>query len=519
MELSKETLVGLGVRSDRADKYLEALNQALQAGGIDTPLRIAHFLAQVLHESAKLRWVEENLNYSAEALLKVFGKYFTRAQAQRYARKPRLIGSRVYANRMGNGDEASGDGYRYSGRGLIQLTGKNNYRAFSRWMEDDVVEHPELVADRYAVHSAVYYWTSHDINAPADLDDVRTVTRKINGGLNGLSDRMDLLEKAKQLLSVEAPALSLEEVSHEVTATQLNLRSQPRVSPSTWLGTLDQGMQVVKLGRAAVPGWSRVRALLNGSLTEGFVASRHLKPVPRGAEVVSRIPEVESLPSVHMKQARRDITRERDGGRAYPLGEGNMPRRRGGGVEVQVRGLLSILDFLNCENPGHLRYQPKRGTTYCNIYAYDYCYLANIYLPRVWWADRALTSIRAGGNAEVRYADTVRELNANALYDWFGDFGTAFGWKRVMNIDELQAAANNGEACIIVGQHNDLNRSGHIAVVAPEQQGLAAKRSASGEVKVPVQSQAGRNNFRCSTAPGRWWAGAQFRSFSFWRHS
>ena len=120
---------------------------------------------------------------------------------------------------------------------------------------------------------------------------------------------------------------------------------------------------------------------------------------------------------------------------------------------------------------------------------------------------------------EVHYADTVRELNANALYDWFGDFGTAFGWKRVMNIDELQAAANNGEACIIVGQHNDLNRSGHIAIVAPEQEGLQARRSASGEIKVPMQSQSGRHNFKCSTAPGQWWTGNQFRSFSFWRSS
>jgi len=519
MDLRKETLLELGVRSDRADKYLKALNQTLQMGGINTPLRITHFLAQVLHESAKLRWVEENLNYSEEALLRVFGKYFTQAQARRYARKPRLIGSRVYANRMGNGNEASGDGYRYRGRGLIQLTGKNNYRAFSRWIEEDVVEQPELVADRYAVHSAVYYWTSNDINAPADLDDVRTVTSKINGGLNGLSDRLDLLEKAKSLLSVGATALSLDEVSHEVTATQLNLRSQPRSSPSTWLGTLNQGMQVVKLGRAAATGWSRVRVLLNGSLTEGFVASRFLKSIPRGVEVVSRTPDVESLPSVHLKQARRNITRERNGGRAYPLGEGNMPKRRGGQVEAQVRGLLSILDFLNCENPSHLRYQPKRGTTYCNIYAYDYCFLANTYLPRVWWTDRALQTIRAGDNVKVRYADTVRELNANTLYDWFGDFGTAFGWKRVMNIDELQAAANNGEACIIVGQHNDLNRSGHIAVVAPEQEGLQARRSASGKIKVPVQSQAGRHNFKCSTAPGQWWVGAQFRSFSFWRNS
>src|SRR5512135_482328 len=131
MRVTSAILTELGVTAARADRYLPDLQALLPQHGIDTPLRVAHFLAQVLHESGLLRIVEENLNYSAEGLRRVFPKYFTAAQAQGYARQPQAIANRVYGSRLGNGDEASGDGYRYRGRGLIQLTGKANYRAFA----------------------------------------------------------------------------------------------------------------------------------------------------------------------------------------------------------------------------------------------------------------------------------------------------------------------------------------------------------------------------------------------------
>lgn len=518
MKLKKEILTALGVRSDRADRFLRPLNDELPAAHIDTPLRVAHFLAQVLHESGKLTCVEENLNYSAEALLRVFPSYFTPAQASEYARKPPLIGSRVYANRMGNGDEASGDGYRYRGRGLIQLTGKNNYRAFSQRIGADVVAHPELVADTYALHSALYYWTENHINALADLDDVRAVTRRVNGGLNGLSDRMALLDQAKKLLVVEPSALSPEEITHTVEATQLNLRSAPRVSAATWLATLGQGTPVADLGDTTVDGWSHVRVAVNNRLIEGFVASRYLKAVSPAAIEEITPPPVPTLPAAHMQERRRDITRKRDGGRAYPLGETRMPRRRGSRIDTLVRNLLRITAYLDCEKTAHQRYQPQGGTTYCNIYAYDYCYLAGVYLPRVWWTALALQALREGNEVKVRYGDTVREINANGLYNWLEDFGPSFDWQRVLTLDELQAAANNGAVCMIVAQHRDLNRSGHIAAVLPEHKNISAERNTTGEVTQPVQSQAGRRNFRASTTAGRWWTGSQFRAFGFWRH-
>src|SRR5690606_35785669 len=156
------------------------------------------FFAQILHESGCLRYDMENLNYSSEALLRVFGKYFrTKEEADAYARQPERIANRVYANRMGNGSEASGDGWRYRGRGLIQLTGRNNYRAVAEWVGDPrIVDNPDLVSSDYAVHSAVFFWDKHQLNRFADRDDIVGLTRRINGGENGLAHRRELLNKA-----------------------------------------------------------------------------------------------------------------------------------------------------------------------------------------------------------------------------------------------------------------------------------------------------------------------------------
>ncbi len=524
MNVKKQLLTDLGVTSTRADRYLPDLNRVFPAHGIDTPLRIAHFLAQVLHESAKMRFVQENLNYSAEALLRVFKKYFTEAEAREYARKPEKIGSRVYANRMDNGPESSGDGFRYRGRGLIQLTGKRNYRKFSQWIDDeDVLTQPDRVAERYAVDSAVYYWRTHDLNALADLDDVKAVTVAINGGVNGLDDRMMLLEKAKAALLRAEPPPALEGATHRVKVTELNLRSQPKVAATTRMGSLFQGTKVARLADAEVADWWRIRTSLSGRLVEGFVASRFLEAIPR--EIVSEAvvpralaaPEVE-VPSVHLRESRRDVTRYEDGYRAFPLGETGKPRRSGTRPETKARQLGEIVDYLDCENPDHLRCRPKRGTTFCNIYAYDYCYLAGVFLPRVWWTSDALLRIQNGEQVPVAYDRTVRELSANALYNWLLDHGIRFGWRRVFDLDELQAAANNGEVCVIVGQERDANRHGHISMVVPEQADFEADRDATGRVRRPLESQAGRSNHRRVAKSSTWWTRDRFR-FSFWRHA
>jgi predicted chitinase len=205
MRTRVEMLKEMGVSERDAEQYIRDLEDTLPRYGIsDSKERLAHFFAQVLHESGFLRYDMENLNYSSDALRRVFGKYFpTKAEADAYARKPERIANRVYANRMGNRSEASGDGWKYRGRGLIQLTGRSNYQAFAEWVGDDrIMDDPDLVSTEYAVHSAVFYWDRHRLNEVADRDDVVALTKRVNGGLNGLAHRKELLVKANGLLSM-----------------------------------------------------------------------------------------------------------------------------------------------------------------------------------------------------------------------------------------------------------------------------------------------------------------------------
>lgn len=205
MKTRVEMLKEMGVSSTDAEQYIDDLELTLPKYGIaNSKVRLAHFFSQVLHESGCMRYDMENLNYSAKALRAVFGKYFkTKRQAEGYARQPEKIANKVYANRMGNGAESSGDGWRYRGRGLIQLTGKNNYRTFAKWIGDDrIIDDPDLVASEYAVHSAVFYWDKNNLNRIADKDDVVRMTKRINGGTNGLAHRTELLTKAKGLLAM-----------------------------------------------------------------------------------------------------------------------------------------------------------------------------------------------------------------------------------------------------------------------------------------------------------------------------
>jgi putative chitinase len=168
---------------------------------INTPLRLAHFLAQCHHESNGFRVVEENLNYSAKGLLKTFQKYFNEKSAEEYAHNKVRIASRVYANRMGNGNEESQDGWKYRGRGYIQLTGKDNYTAFNDRLSEDIVSNPDLVATKYPMLSAAWFWDMNKINEIIDNDgSVYDVTKKVNGGLNGIEDRMQLFEHYSDIL-------------------------------------------------------------------------------------------------------------------------------------------------------------------------------------------------------------------------------------------------------------------------------------------------------------------------------
>ena len=187
------------------DSVIAQLPDVISTYKIDTALRLAHFLAQTGHESAQFKAVSENLNYGAKGLRGIFGKYFpTDALAAAYERKPEKIANKVYASRMGNGDEASGDGYKYRGRGYIQLTGKDNYKAFDATVPEDITANPDLVATQYPLLSAAWFWKKNGLNAIADkgADDaaVTAVTKRVNGGTIGLPDRIKHFKEYHALL-------------------------------------------------------------------------------------------------------------------------------------------------------------------------------------------------------------------------------------------------------------------------------------------------------------------------------
>jgi putative chitinase len=168
--------------------------------GIEDRLSAVHFWAQVAHETGNFKAFEENLNYSESALHRVFSKYFKDVDAKDYARQPEKIANRVYADRMGNGNEESGDGWKYRGRGALQLTGKYNYQQFAVWIEDfNLVQNPEPVATDYAFQTALWYFEVNKIwglcEQGLDEETVKRVTKKINGGYNGLDHRLELTEK------------------------------------------------------------------------------------------------------------------------------------------------------------------------------------------------------------------------------------------------------------------------------------------------------------------------------------
>jgi putative chitinase len=185
---------------------IDSIPEVASKFGINTPLRVAHFLAQCGHESGGFKVTSENLNYSAKGLMGIFKKYFpTEAIANAYARNPQKIANKVYANRMANGSEASGDGYKFRGRGYIQLTGRDNYTQFGKAIGVDIPSNPDLVSSQYALLSAAWFWSKNGLSKLADggaTDAVVTsITKRVNGGTIGLPDRIKHFKEYYHLLA------------------------------------------------------------------------------------------------------------------------------------------------------------------------------------------------------------------------------------------------------------------------------------------------------------------------------
>jgi hypothetical protein len=303
---------------------------------------------------------------------------------------------------------------------------------------------------------------------------------------------------------------------YQVLPLEVNLRTQPQLTPSTILVRLKQGQQVEELPVPPTPpaGWRHVRAEVQGIVVEGYVKAFLLEKVTTSSVVHPPV-VLPNIPEARLKRTdpvRRNQTG--DGPRVFDLTEPNLPGRPGSTPVEQAQQLGAIVAYLGVDHSA--RYAAGSGKTYCNIYAHDYAHLAGAYLPRVWWMRKALVALAAGQAVAPAYGTTVQELNANSLYTWFEEFGADFGWRRSVDLTEVQNAANAGQVCIISGQRRDLNRSGHICAVVPETSTHKARRQGP-QVTVPLMSQAGASNFQYG---GRvWWTAAQFARFGFWIHA
>jgi hypothetical protein len=307
----------------------------------------------------------------------------------------------------------------------------------------------------------------------------------------------------------------------------LRLRSEPRIDKanptSNVIARLPDGHLVRHVSGSASDKFLEVETSLNGAHFQGFAASAFLVPVSRAARARSGPPAtasaVDLIRAVSAPTSSPGSTKRTTPATAKSLDEPNPPRRQGATPEELRDELNAIVDYLVVDKPSHVRYQPHDGLTFCNIYAHDYCHLAGVYLPRVWWSGSAIARLASGENVEPRLGQTIDEQRANDLFRWLRDFGPRFGWRQTSTPTKLQTEANAGAVALIVARRVIEGKSGHITLVVPESIDARAKRDASGEVIAPLQSQAGARNFARGTGALNWWKGEQFADSAFWIHA
>ncbi|WP_051398272.1 SH3 domain-containing protein [Runella limosa] len=300
-----------------------------------------------------------------------------------------------------------------------------------------------------------------------------------------------------------------------VIPNAVNVRSTPsKDNPSNIITTLNHN-EVVALVDNTNVSWFKVTFTKNNQTLDGFIFSTLLEPVLQD-NVLPQINNLVVPPAVHFSSHVRSNRNSLDF-RHCPLSETTMPFRDAQDATTQAQQIHQIINFLSVTTSK--RYLPTQTATYCNIYAYDVCFLSKVYLPRVWWESKALLSIQQGLPVSVVYGETVRELRANDLFDWLKEWGDDYGWTRTFDLTDLQNQANMGKVGIICAKRLDTNRSGHIVAVVPETQSFQALRT-GGSVIEPLQSQAGVSNKKLFNNSGRWWINPQkFREFGFWYHS
>lgn len=312
-----------------------------------------------------------------------------------------------------------------------------------------------------------------------------------------------------------------------VNTTLLNLRSAPTVAASNIITTLPRG-HIVEAASSPKQGWLNVTTKLSGKQVQGFVSAQLLAPphppeAPPAPTPVGGGPVLGWRPPPSTTGLRAAWFEPRSVAalastthRHIPVGQPGLPTRDDPDPAARAGQLAAIVTALDVEHSA--RYGPDDAHTYCNIYATDFCWLAQAYLPRVWWKATAIRDLSAGKAVAVDYGKTVEELNANSLYDWLTTWGDEFGWQREVDPSVVQAHANEGGVAVLCAKRKNTARSGHITAIVPEH-GVQMARRQGTAVVAPLQSQAGRTNR--AYFPSTWWLdlAKDFQASGFWLHA
>ncbi len=311
----------------------------------------------------------------------------------------------------------------------------------------------------------------------------------------------------------------------ETRTTTLRLRSAPQISQPTTANVkadLPDGHPVRAINGVAVNGFMEVETSLMGALLRGFASTKFLVRDDRIEEIPlvapSPRPPAHGFIAAHVLPPAGTVIRRQEIAGAHSLNESGRPTRTGTDVDTRCWELAAIIDWLASDNSQHRRYKPREGLTFCNVYAHDYCDLAGVFLPRVWWTQGASMRIALGEDVPARIGNTVREMRADDLFFWLRDFGPHFGWRQTGTASKLQLEVNQGAVGLIIAERKQNGRSGHVAMVVPETTRHHARRSIDGDVIAPLQSQAGTANFRYGTGTAGWWKDAKYSAAAFWLH-
>lgn len=310
-----------------------------------------------------------------------------------------------------------------------------------------------------------------------------------------------------------------------VTQGMLRVRSEPSISEPTQANVvahLPDGHPVRTL-EGSTNKFFAIETSLKGALIQGFASRKFVVDASSNQKIEVTKPAANDpatgIVAVNMPEKPGLITRRKDPATARSLNEKNMPARNGSTPDELRTELAAIVKYLAVGNPDFLRYQPSKGRTFCNVYAHDFCALAGIFLPRVWWTSPALLQLDAGKKLKPLLGDNISEQRANDLFRWLRDFGPRFGWRQTGTLTKLQTEVNQGAVGLVVARRKEDGKSGHIVLVVPETDEHSARRGASGEVVAVLQSQAGATNFQYGTGKANWWKGEEFAEFAFWLHA